>query len=139
MRIISVVIGEENSKNRFDDTRTMFDYAFANYTQTPIVKANEVMEEYANIHGGKQSKVAVYPMYSAYAFAKRGEQIDVKTEIVFYKTKAPVNKGEQVGELIVYNNGIERERVPLLAYEKVEKANVWDKLQDIGKAWNNRK
>jgi D-alanyl-D-alanine carboxypeptidase (penicillin-binding protein 5/6) len=30
MRIISVVIGEENSANRFDDVRSMFDYAFAN-------------------------------------------------------------------------------------------------------------
>ena len=31
MRVISVVIGEQDSKTRFDDVRSMFDYAFANY------------------------------------------------------------------------------------------------------------
>ncbi|MBR2904048.1 MAG: D-alanyl-D-alanine carboxypeptidase [Clostridia bacterium] len=38
MRVISVVIGEESSDNRFHDVRTMFDYAFANYKVEPVVK-----------------------------------------------------------------------------------------------------
>ena len=36
MRVISVVIGEENSANRFEDIRTMFDYAFANYVNETV-------------------------------------------------------------------------------------------------------
>ena len=138
MRVISVVIGEENSKNRFDDTRSMFDYAFANYAITPILQAGEPLEQAVCVQGGKQSQVAVYPKRSVYSFARRGEKANVTTEITFYKTKAPVDKGETVGELIVYTDNVESDRIPLLAYSDVQKATFWDKMQDVAKGWNDR-
>ena len=45
MRIISVVIGEKSSADRFADVRTMFDYAFANYTVAPLVEAEKPLEK----------------------------------------------------------------------------------------------
>lgn len=139
MRVISVVIGEENSKNRFDDTRSLFDYAFANYTVTPIVVAEKVLDMQARVNGGKAKQVEIYPERTAYAFCRRGEKADVQTEILLDKIKAPIKRGDKVGELIIYKNNVESERVRLLSASDVEKAGVWDKLQDIAKDWNDRK
>ncbi len=136
MRVISVVIGEENSKNRFDDTRSMFDYAFANYTATPILQCEERLEQTAEVNGGKEKMIAVYPQRSAYAFTKRGEKPNVEIEYVFNTVRAPIEQGMQVGEAIIYKDGVEVERVPLLAAEGVQKANFFDRLRDIARAWN---
>ena len=139
MRIISVVIGEENSKNRFDDVRSMFDYAFANYSVSPIVEANVPLEVQAEISGGKTKTVSVTPIRSCYAFGRRGEKQEVTTEISFEKLRAPLNLGAEVGELTIFKNGVEVERVALIAAENVERAAFSDLFKDVARDWNARK
>ena len=52
------------------------------------------------------------------------------------RVKAPVKKGEKIGELIVYKNGIECGVVDLLAAENVEKATYFDRIKEIAGEWN---
>ncbi len=136
LRVISVVIGEENSANRFEDSRAMLDYAFANYTVAPVVEAGKPLENAVEIEGGKERNVVVYPARSAFAFMKRGEKPNVKTEIVLNKLRAPINKGDCVGQLIVYIDNVETQRVDLLSNTTVKKANLFDRLRDIARGWN---
>ncbi len=138
MRVISVVIGEENSKNRFDDVRSMFDYAFANYATTPIYECGKALEEKIKVQGGKTEKASVYPTRNVYAFGKKGEKVAVTTEIQAKKVQAPLKKDAPVGELVLFKNGVEIDRIPLLCAEQVEKATVADKWQEIAKKWNGR-
>lgn len=138
MRIISVVIGEENSKNRFEDVRTMFDYAFANYVTTPIFTDSEIMEEKVKILGSKEKFVAVRPERSVYAFSKRAEKTELSFEINHLKARAPLKEGDKVGELIVYKDGVEIEKVALLAANDVKKANIFDRIQDVAEGWTAR-
>ena len=136
MRIISVVIGEETSANRFEDVRTMFDYAFANYTVTTIVDKTTPLEEIAKVNGGKQEDVIVYPEKSAYAFTKKGEKGNITLDKRLEKVKAPIQKGDKIGELVVYKDGVETERISLLAGEDVKAASVMDRLKKIARKWN---
>lgn len=138
MRVISVVIGEETSKNRFDDVRTMFDYAFANYAMTPVIEANTPLKDTVSVRGGKKKQVAVCPARSAYVFGKRGEKANVSIEGYFDNVQAPIEKGERIGELVVFQDGVERDRVPLICVETVEKATFFDYFKDIAKNWNSR-
>ncbi|MBE5751405.1 MAG: D-alanyl-D-alanine carboxypeptidase [Clostridiales bacterium] len=138
MRVISVVIGGENSKKRFDDVRTTFDYAFANYTTQTVVVGGEPIEQTVNVSGGKEKCVKVYPARNAYAFTKRGEKSNITLETRFNSVKAPVSAGEEVGEILVFKDGVEMDRVPLLAQENVEKANFFDCLRDVAQGWNAR-
>ncbi len=138
MRIISVVIGEETSQNRFDDVRTTFDYAFANYTLTPIVEGGKPLEQAIAVVGGKEKTVQVYPKNTYFAFNRRGEKGNVTIETHLFQTKAPIRKDQPVGEILVYNNGVEVDKIPLLAAESVEKANLFDRIQDVAKDWNAR-
>jgi D-alanyl-D-alanine carboxypeptidase len=56
--------------------------------------------------------------------------------IVYDTLKAPIAKGEIIGELIVFTDGIESNRVPLISTEEVKKANFFDCLQEIARSWN---
>ena len=138
MRVISVVIGGENSQKRFDDVRTTFDYAFANYTTQPVVVGGEPVSQTVRFNGGKDECVGVYPARSSYAFTKRGEKTNITLETKLDGVKAPVSAGEKVGEILVFKDGVEIDRVPLLACEAVEKANFFDRLRDIAQDWNAR-
>lgn len=138
LRVISVVIGEENSKQRFDDVRCMFDYAFANYTVSPITQAGKPLDRCAVVDGGKEKTVQVYPARSTYAFIKRGEKADTTMQIRLNKVKAPLKKDEKVGELLVYKNGVEIDCVPLLSVISVEKATIFDRFQEIAERWTAR-
>ena len=136
MRVISVVIGEENSANRFEDVRTSFDYAFANYTSPLIVEAGQIMEKKGCVDGGKKTKINAVAATSLRDFVRRGEKSDVRVETRLERVKAPVKKGEKIGELIVYKNGIECGVVDLLAAENVGKATYFDRIKEIAGEWN---
>ena len=136
MRVISVVIGEESSANRFEDVKTMFNYAFANYKMTPIAEAGVPLETPIAVEGGRTKTVTAYPQRAVYAFVKKGENASILTEIHTEKLRAPIAQKAKIGELVVFRDGVETDRVALLAAENVEKATVWDRMKDIAKEWN---
>lgn len=138
MRIISVVIGEENSANRFDDVRTLFDYSFANYTLTPLVKAETPLNEVCDVACGKSKTLPIYAERDAYAFVKRGEKNAYTTELCVRSLKAPIDKGEIVGQVILFKNGVEYDRVNVLAGERIEQADFFDCLKEVARGWNAR-
>lgn len=138
-RVISVVIGEENSKTRFNDVRTMFDYAFANYATTEIVEGGKLLDDFAKVDGGKRKKVGIYPKESLSVFTKKGEKANVSVEMQICHVKAPLKKGKKVGELVVYKDGVETARTELLTSENIKEASFFDRLRDVARAWNARK
>ena len=137
-RVISVVIGEENSANRFEDVKTMFDYAFANYKNTVLAEAGMELTETASVNAGKEKILPISPARNVCVLEKRGEKAHITTKLYFHSVKAPVQKGDEVGEMLVFKDGIEIDRVPLLAAESVERAGFFDYLRNVAKAWNAR-
>jgi D-alanyl-D-alanine carboxypeptidase (penicillin-binding protein 5/6) len=136
MRVISVIIGAENSVNRFEDTRMLFDYVFATYHTLQIVEEGQPLEQKFTVNGGKSKEISVQPARSAYIFAKKGEKTDYEMEACVSAIKAPVKKGARLGELLIFKGGIEVDRIPLLAAENVEMASWGDRMQDVAKNWN---
>ena len=94
------------------------------------------MEEPVSVSGGKEKSVSVCPARSAYALTKRGEKSNVTVELYYDNVKAPIEKGDTVGEMVIFKDGLETDRVPLVAAESVKKANFFDRLQEIAQNWN---
>ncbi len=138
MRVISVIIGAENSANRFEDTKTMFNYAFANYTAKSVLEANVPLENTVKVNGGKEKNLTVVPARSSFVFCKKGEKPNVTIETCYNSISAPVKKGEMVGEIFVYKDGVEIDKVPLIAEKDIEKANLFDRWRDVARGWNAR-
>ncbi len=136
MRVISVVIGGATSSNRFEDVRTMFDYAFANYSNETIAEADVALEKKITVMGGKEKTVNACPSRTVYALKKRGAEKNLSMELFFDKVKAPVEKGAKIGELVLYKDGVETDRVDLVAMESVRRANILDYIQEIARKWN---
>ncbi len=137
MRIISVVIGEPDSKTRFKEVSESFDYTFANYTMQTVVDASKQLEESVFVSGGKDKRLPIQPQRNGFLFLKRGESCDyqLQTEL-FSGLKAPICKGEEVGTIHIYYNGIEYDNIPLIATQNIEKAGYFDALRDVANAWN---
>ena len=98
-----------------------------------------MIEENAKIEAGKQKSVAVYPQETVQVLTKRGEKAEISVKIELSKARAPLPQGARVGELIVYKDGIEIDRVALLTAEEVREANFFDRLRDVAHAWNFRR
>ncbi|MBQ8428076.1 MAG: D-alanyl-D-alanine carboxypeptidase, partial [Clostridia bacterium] len=139
MRVISVVIGEESSDKRFNDVRAMFDYAFANYQVKPIVKAGQTLENQITVVGGKKQSIGVEIEQSSYIFTKRGDKVEYSTETnLLEKVKAPVAKGDKIGEIIIYKNNVECDKVNLLASEDCPSATFIDNWRKVANRWTIR-
>lgn len=137
MRIVSVVIGEDTSDHRFGDIRTMFDYAFATYTLKTVVDDNNPLSETIEVSGGKSKNISVRPERSSHIFSKRGDTENVTIDIQLKnRVKAPVKAGDKVGEIIVYKDNLEIDRVAVVANESAETAGFLDHLRRVAQGWN---
>lgn len=136
MRLVSVVIGEDASKHRFADVCGMFDYAFSAYMLKTVADENNPLTEKLRVRGGKTEEISVRCKRGSYLFSKRGEKENVKieTKLPDY-TSAPVKAGDTVGEMIVYKDDVEIDRVPLVAGESAEKAGFGDRFKAITGEW----
>ncbi len=135
MRVISVVIGADASKTRFDGCRTMFDYAFANYTNKAVVQEGVLPNELCAVTGGKVKAVSVKASAPLFVFAKKGAEGTISCKTVYGQVKAPVRAGDKVGEIVVYKDNIETARTDLLAAENVDKVSYLDSIRDIADNW----
>lgn len=135
MRIVSVVIGGVDSATRFNATKEMFDYSFANFESKCVLEPERVLEETAYVRGGKLKEIHVAPERGAYLFSLKGGTDNINLQFQFEQVKAPVAIGDRVGEVIVYKNGVEAERINLLANENSDKVSYFDSVHDIAKDW----
>lgn len=137
MRLISVVIGEDSSVHRFDDVRTMLDYAFATYTLKTVVDDNNPLNETAEVSGGKVKSITIRPERSSHIFSMRGASENVTLDVqIKNRVKAPVKAGDKVGEIIVYRDNVEIDRVAVVANESAEAAGLWDHIRRVAQGWD---
>lgn len=138
MRVISVAIGAETSENRFSSVRNMFDFAFQNYTRKIAVRGGEALNAPVFVKGGKEDAVSAAAERGGYVFSRRnGEDAKIRVEYVIDENvKAPVKKGDKVGEVIIFKNGVECDRINLVSLADCAEASVFDYYKKIAKKWN---
>lgn len=135
MRVIAVVIGSRSGKERFDGCKTLFDYAFANYECRAVLKAGILKDACCPIRAGKEKTVTVSCENSLYSFGKRGLKNEIDFQLHFNNVVAPVEKGECVGEVSVYENGVEIGRSRLLSVDDVARINYSDSIKNAAENW----
>lgn len=134
--LVSVIIGAPDSKARFEQTKQMFNYGFANYTSKVVVDTNIPLAE-INISGANQKTVIGYAKNNYIAFCKKGDNMQYKTHIVADKGLcAPVKAGDKIGTLLVLDqNNIVLAEIDIITNSAVEKREYKQILHDIFTAW----
>lgn len=126
LRIIAVVMGEPNTKTRNAEVSQMFDYGFAQYMNHPIVKAGDSIGKARIEKGAKQELdlIASHP-YSVLLKKGSGTQ-NIRHELVLNgPLKAPIEKGQPIGKLVVYDGDQVLKEFDVDAPEAIGRAGFW--------------
>lgn len=133
LKVVATIVGGSDSKSRFNQVRSMFDYAFANYV-------NKIYYKKGDIAGSiKVAKSPVKEIEVAIAediahFSKVGDksqEIELKLP---EKIKAPIKKGDVIGQA-KYNLDGKEYSVNLIALKDARKSSFWDIVKDISNKW----
>ena len=136
-RLISVVINAPDSKTRFKEVSSLFNYGFANYVSKIIVDKNKTLNFEIEVRGGKKDNIKVNPSNSIYVFSKIGEKRSFDIDFKPYDfVKAPIKIGDKLGLLVVYEKGVEIDKTDIVSCENVDKANFFDSILKITTNWN---
>ncbi len=136
MRLVSVVISAHDSKTRFKEVSSMFNYGFANYTNKLVIDSDKPLDIRVDVEGGKQDNISVLASKSFYIFSRKDQKRSV--EITFSpneRIKAPIYKGDKVGQLSIYENGIEIGKIDVLSNEDILARTYFDEIINIAKNW----
>lgn len=125
MRLIAVVMGEENNKIRNQDIISLLNYGFSNYKIETIIKDEDELGE-LNIKFGNKEKVKLKLLDPAVDLVNIQEENNYYYEVSTEEVKAPIKVGDIVGKVIVYSNGNKITEYDLTVDEDIRKANFFE-------------
>lgn len=135
MRLVSVVLGADNSDNRFKSAINMFNYGFANYKNAVVLDKDINLNDKFTVDCSKKTAICVRPARSSYVFTANNVTPEIERNVIAYEIKAPVKKGDTVGKVEVYKDGILCDTVDLIAAEDADKATYGDFFKKVAREW----
>ena len=121
MELIAVVLGSSDSKSRFAAARDLLEFGFANY-ELADVDVNPVDISPVKVKLGEVEYCDYIYDVPEYVVVDRGKGGSVSYSVEMAETQAaPVEKGQTVGEITVYSEGIVIGVYPITATQRIEK------------------
>ncbi|MBR5536516.1 MAG: D-alanyl-D-alanine carboxypeptidase [Clostridia bacterium] len=125
LQLIAVVMGGETSASRNADTAALLNWGFANYAAVTLGADRPLMP--LPVDMGKADSVALELGESLPRVLPRADLSRLEKSLELpQRITAPVEKGQQVGDLVVRLDGTEVCRVPILAAGTVRRLGLWD-------------
>lgn len=135
MRLVSVVLGADSSENRFKSAISMFDYGFANYKNRVVLDKDINLNDKFTVECSRKNSICVRPARSSYVFSAIDSTPDITRNVIAYEIKAPIKKGDVVGKIEVYKDGILCDTVDLVAAEDADRATYGDFFKQVARGW----
>ncbi|PZE22003.1 D-alanyl-D-alanine carboxypeptidase family protein [Paenibacillus xerothermodurans] len=125
-RVVAVVMGEPNTKTRNAEVSSLFNYAFAQYTNHSIYKTGDALGE-LKVSKGDPEIVPLTAKHPYSILLKKGEAGDgIRHEVqLLPDLKAPVAVGQSIGKIVVYKGDQVLSEFPLESSVEVKKAGWW--------------
>ncbi len=119
--LIAVVMGSENSSDRFETAKTMLNWGFANYsTVTPVID-NELIPDVGVINGIEEKISPEIPLVEPVLIEKGREGEITRTIDLAVDVAAPVEKGQVLGTVTFSLGDEELGKYNLTAPDSVNK------------------
>jgi serine-type D-Ala-D-Ala carboxypeptidase (penicillin-binding protein 5/6) len=113
--IIMVATGLPSMKGRSQEAERIVDYAFREFQNFPIVKQGDELDE-AQVWLGDKTKVPLVASGDLVVSMPRASRKDMKVTVSYDgPIKAPIQAGQQVGELTVTAPDMPSQTVPVVA------------------------
>lgn len=121
MRLIAIVLGEEESKVRNSEAMALLDYGFNTKKMTILKKKNDVIKEIAFDKGNKD-KIAIKPKYDVGVLEnKQDDSKKYQYDVKINSLTLPLRKGDVVGKVSIKDKGKKITTVDLISNTNVEK------------------
>ncbi|MBQ8210858.1 MAG: D-alanyl-D-alanine carboxypeptidase [Clostridia bacterium] len=102
MELIAVVLGSDNSNDRFTSAQNLLNWGFANYKIVQPVFDSSLVWDLKVTHGKEENVALVIPSLSALLVNKNNNnEINIRIDLP-ESVEAPVDEGAQVGKVKVY-------------------------------------
>nr|AAA22704.1 DD-carboxypeptidase [Bacillus subtilis] len=140
MRAIAVVFGASTPKERNAQVTKMLDFAFSQYETHPLYKRNQTVAK-VKVKKGKQKFIELTTSEPISILTKKGEDMnDVKKEIKMKDNiSAPIQKGQELGTLVLKKDGEVLAESPVAAKEDMKKAGFISFLKRTMGDWTKFK
>ena len=135
MRLIAVVLGEEVSKVRNQETTELLDYGF-NLYKVNVIKEKGTIIQTIELDKGNKASVDIVLEEDITILSKKSDQDKNYTEkVIINDVELPLSKNQEVGRLELYDGSTKIRSYSLIVNEDVKKKNLWqlfiDNLKDI--------
>ncbi len=135
MRLISVIVGAENSKTRFNESATLLNYGFSNFESKKLVNS-EVPIANIPVQKGKVDVVDVFANENFSAIVKKGFENSYEISVNVDKfVKAPSKSGDIVGEVTISKNGNIIKNIPIIIKEDLKHQSLIETAHKIVENW----
>jgi serine-type D-Ala-D-Ala carboxypeptidase (penicillin-binding protein 5/6) len=120
IRLIVVVTGGKNAKERGEDAKRLLEWGFKNF-ETRILFAEGQYIADAKVYGGTSGHVSVAAKSLIKIMVPRGESQRISAKMVYTgPLPAPVREGQPIGQLLVWRGDAKVLEMPLQAAESVD-------------------
>lgn len=136
-RLVCVVIGAESSDARFECTARLLNETFATHERRVVAAADRPMENALAVKGSRSDRIGYAPERSLGIFVKKGEKADVRTELILpADVRAPVMRGDRVGEAVLLRDSVEVDRCALISLDDAPRYSYGEAFLEGAHLWN---
>ncbi|HGM5911579.1 TPA: serine-type D-Ala-D-Ala carboxypeptidase, partial [Serratia marcescens] len=133
-RLIAVVMGGKSSKGREEQARKLLSWGLRDFSTVHLFSAGQSLGE-EPIWYGESHRLPVGSAQDQSLSLPKNEADKLKAQYVLNvaRLEAPVNKGQNVGEIRISDNGQVVKTLPLVALRAVPQGGVFSRLADYVK------
>jgi D-alanyl-D-alanine carboxypeptidase (penicillin-binding protein 5/6) len=129
-RLIVVVNGLKNARDRANEARKLLEWGFRSFEQRQIFAEGETVGE-ASVYGGEKGRVALKAKGPISLLVPRGSSERLAARIVYRgPLQAPVAEGAEVARLLVTRGEVKTLEIPLYAAETVPVGSLQQRALD---------
>lgn len=126
LHLVAVVMGSDNSSDRFETAKAMLSWGFSNYmSYAPDI--NEKLFSDIPVIGGKLKTVSLNTPEIKSLLLKKGSEKDIKVNVdIEEKLKAPIRKNQTVGKVTITLSDGKKIDYNITAEKEVEELTLFD-------------
>ena len=130
IRLIAAVIGAKTNKARFRDTKALLDYGFRFFESKRLFENFTTIKK-VKVWEGEDDEIEIGSSKDIFALRPAGYSEPVDFDIVMNKKlKAPIKKGQKIGNIVIENYIGNKMVYDLIALEDVSEGGFFKRMID---------
>ena len=125
MELVAVVLGSDNSKERFEDAKKMLSWGFANYTIYQPTIDNSLITDVSVLYGEENIAKSVVETPKPILVEKNLKDKITQRVDMCVDVEAPVEKNQTFGKIYFEIDGKKVGECAILSEKRIEKRNTW--------------